>query len=176
MIHLVQLSSPIGPLMAGAVDEGICLLEFGEGRRFEAESAALARLLKTEIIEGDHPHLSNLKTQLEEYFSGQRKSFDLPLVTPGTAFQQTVWQKLLQIPYGKTTSYLELSKSLGDPKSIRAVAHANGTNRIAIIIPCHRVIGSNGSLIGYGGGIWRKRWLLEFEQGHSGAARQGKLW
>lgn len=103
--------------------------------------------------------------QLEEYFSRNRNTFSIKLNPKGTEFQQKVWQELLQIPYGKTTSYLELSKKLGDVKAIRAVAAANGKNPLWIVVPCHRVIGSDGSLTGYAGGLWRKQWLLEHERG-----------
>jgi len=107
--------------------------------------------------------LQECVTQLKEYFNGQRASFNLTVNPKGTTFQKKVWKKLLQIPYGKTKSYLEQSKSFGDVKAVRAVAVANGKNPLWIIIPCHRVIGSDGSLIGYAGGIWRKKWLLAFE-------------
>lgn len=106
--------------------------------------------------------------QLDEYFKGTRQKFDLPLGQKGTVFQQNVWEKLLDIPYGKTTSYLKLSRDLGDEKAIRAVGTANGRNRLWVIVPCHRVIGSNGDLVGYAGGIWRKQWLLEHEKKNSG--------
>lgn len=101
--------------------------------------------------------------QIEKYFAGELKSFDLPLAPEGTDFQKKVWQELQNIPYGKTASYMEFSKTLGDPKAIRAVASANGKNPLWILIPCHRVIGSDGSLTGYAGGLWRKKWLLEHE-------------
>ncbi len=101
--------------------------------------------------------------QLDEYFAGNRFAFDFAIAQPGTAFQQTVWNELLNIAYGKTISYLELSKRLGNVKAIRAVGTANGNNNISIIVPCHRVIGSNGTLVGYGGDLWRKKWLLEHE-------------
>ena len=112
------------------------------------------------------PLIVNCLQQLEEYFTGSRKVFELPVTQPGTSFQQKVWNELLHIPYGKTTSYLLLSKSLGDVKATRAVGSANGKNKICIIVPCHRVIGSNGDLIGYGGELWRKKWLLEHEAKH----------
>lgn len=108
--------------------------------------------------------LVECKTQLEEYFTGKRKKFDLKLNPKGTDFQKRVWNELLKIPFGKTTSYLKLSKKLGDVKAIRAVGGANGKNKIAIVIPCHRVIGSNGKLVGYAGGLWRKQWLLDHEK------------
>ncbi len=102
-------------------------------------------------------------TQLNEYFSGKRKLFDLPIQQEGSAFQQKVWSELVKIPFGKTISYLQLAQRLGDAKSIRAAASANGRNKLNIVVPCHRVIGSDGSLIGYGGGLPRKKWLLEHE-------------
>jgi len=107
--------------------------------------------------------LQDCATQLSEYFEGTRSEFDLKLNPQGTDFQQKVWKELLNIPFGKTRTYLEQTKQLGDPKAIRAVASANGKNPIGIIIPCHRVIGSDGSLTGYASGIWRKKWLLEHE-------------
>ena len=110
-----------------------------------------------------HAALIDAKNQLEEYFEGNRNQFSLKLNPKGTDFQRKVWQELQQIPYGKTCSYLELSKKLGDVKAIRAVASANGKNPLWIVIPCHRVIGTDGSLTGYAGGLWRKKWLLEHE-------------
>ncbi|QLE01233.1 methylated-DNA--[protein]-cysteine S-methyltransferase [Galbibacter sp. BG1] len=101
--------------------------------------------------------------QLKEYFNGERTTFSFKMNPKGTTFQQSVWKELLKIPFGKTTSYLELSKRLGDVKAIRAVASANGKNPLWIVVPCHRVIGSDGSLTGYAGGLWRKKWLLEHE-------------
>lgn len=107
--------------------------------------------------------LINCTEQLIQYFNGERKNFDLPLNQLGTVFQQEVWIELRTIPYAKTISYLDLARRIGDSKATRAVANANGKNNIAIIVPCHRVIGSNKELIGYGGGLWRKKWLLEHE-------------
>lgn len=109
------------------------------------------------------PMMINCVEQLIQYFNGQRRQFELPLNQPGTGFQQEVWNELVQIPFGKTISYLELARRIGDTKATRAVANANGKNNIAIIVPCHRVIGSNRELIGYAGGLWRKKWLLEHE-------------
>ena len=110
--------------------------------------------------------LKKAVAQLEEYLSGKRQQFDFEINPEGTVFQKKVWNLLLDIPFGKTCSYLELSKSFGDPKAIRAVASANGKNPLWIVVPCHRVIGSDGSLTGYAGGLWRKKWLLEHEQPH----------
>lgn len=114
----------------------------------------------------EHPLLSFCVQQLDEYFSGSRKIFEIPLQQTGTDFQQKIWNLLLQIPFGKTMSYNDLSKQYGDVKAIRAVASANSKNNLAIIVPCHRVIGSNRSLTGYAGGLWRKKWLLEHEAKH----------
>ncbi len=108
-------------------------------------------------------HLEEAAQQIEEFFQGKRKQFDLKLTPKGTDFQKKVWNQLLQIPFGKTVSYQEITNQLGDPKAIRAVANANGKNPLWIVIPCHRVIGSDGSLIGYAGGLWRKKWLLAHE-------------
>lgn len=112
------------------------------------------------------PLLQQCREELVEYFQGRRRVFDVPVYQEGTAFQQQVWGELLNIPYGKTISYLTLSKRLGDPKAIRAAASTNGKNKIAIIVPCHRVIGSNNDLVGYAGGLWRKKLLLELEAKH----------
>lgn len=117
------------------------------------------------VAPGSNRWLEALRRQLAEYFAGQRRGFELPLHYPGTAFQERVWERLLQIPYGETWSYRELALQVGDAKASRAVGMANGTNRIAIVIPCHRVVNSNGTLGGYGGGPWRKRLLLDLERG-----------
>ena len=114
-------------------------------------------------ITDEHPLLEKCLLQLDEYFDGKRKEFELPLLQTGTDFQQKVWHELMNIPFGKTISYQEMSRRLGDPKVIRAAAAANGKNHVAIVVPCHRVIGSNRELVGYGGGLWRKKWLLEHE-------------
>ena len=120
-------------------------------------------VLKEDLAKKTPELLQNCVTQLEEYFNGERASFDLTVNPKGTHFQIKVWKSLLNIPYGKTISYLEQSKTLGDVKAIRAVAAANGKNPLWIIIPCHRIIGSDGSLTGYAGGLWRKKWLLNHE-------------
>jgi O-6-methylguanine DNA methyltransferase len=123
----------------------------------------LAKLLGTGFKHESHPWHTSVSTQLEAYFAHLRKDFDIPLIYPGTAFQRSVWEYLLGIPAGSTRSYLQQSIDLGDKKAIRAVAHANGSNRISILIPCHRVIGSDKSLTGYGGGLDRKKQLLQHE-------------
>ena len=125
--------------------------------------SVISVLSEGEVSKSIPKELKVAVAQLKEYFDGKRRDFDFKLNPKGTDFQQKVWQELLNIPYGKTMSYLELSKKLGDVKAIRAVASANGKNPLWIVIPCHRVIGTDGSLTGYAGGLWRKKWLLEHE-------------
>lgn len=163
VIYLQVLETPLGNMLACATDKGICLLEFIDRRAFVTELKDLKRLLRASIEAGTNQHLIALEKQLNEYFLKTRKVFDLPLITPGTEFQNIVWKKLMDIPYGETRSYKEQSIAVGNSGAIRAVGTANGANRIAIVIPCHRVIGEDGSLTGYGGGLKRKRWLLDFE-------------
>jgi AraC family transcriptional regulator of adaptative response/methylated-DNA-[protein]-cysteine methyltransferase len=167
ILSLTHFETTLGSMVAGAVDAGICLLEFSDRKMLPTELKDLTRRLKATPVEVDHPHFKVLNRQLNEYFEGILKEFTMPLVMPGTDFQQKVWRELLTIPYGTTRTYFQQAIALGDAAAIRAVAHANGMNRIAILIPCHRVIGSNGQLTGYGGGLWRKRWLLELERGAS---------
>lgn len=168
MITITKIETELGIMIAGAVNDGICLLEFSDRRLLPTEYKDLARYLKTTIEDGESKHFLPLRSQLKEYFEGSRKEFSLPLVTPGTDFQQVVWKELMNIPFGATRSYLEQSVALGKPDAIRAVANANGMNRISIIIPCHRVIGSDGHLTGYGGGLKRKKWLIDHEKKYSG--------
>ncbi|MGB5849234.1 MAG: methylated-DNA--[protein]-cysteine S-methyltransferase, partial [Ignavibacteriaceae bacterium] len=146
-----------------ATDEGICLLEFVDRRMLETQIKRLKKNLSSEFVPGNNKYFDELSHQLREYFDGERKVFDVPLYIPGTGFQLQVWKELQKIPYGKTRSYKEQAMAINNPKAIRAVARANGDNRIAIIIPCHRVIGNSGELVGYGGGIWRKQYLLKLE-------------
>jgi len=165
LIATTRILTPLGPMLAGATDDGICLLEFIDRRMLETQIKRLGRLLNAECVPGFCKHFDGLNNQLEEYFSGKRKEFDVPLLLPGTPFQQRVWAGLRMIPYGLTRSYKEQAETIGHANAVRAVAKANGDNRIAIIIPCHRVIGANGELVGYGGGLWRKRYLLNHESG-----------
>jgi AraC family transcriptional regulator of adaptative response/methylated-DNA-[protein]-cysteine methyltransferase len=164
VILINRFTSPLGPRFVCATDEGICLLEFTDRRMLETEFRDLQKRLNATILIEENDHSKHAKRQLQEYFAGRRKTFTVPLHAPGTDFQQQVWKRLQDIPYGSTVSYQEQARRLGNPKAVRAVARANGMNRIAIIIPCHRVIGKDGSLTGYGGGLERKKWLLEHEQ------------
>ena len=159
----------------GATDEGICLFDFQYRRSIDSIVGRIETLGGMKLTEGEHPYFALLEQQVAEYFLGTRKEFDLPLHLIGTAFQKSVWQGLLTIPYGETRSYKQQSIFLGNEKAIRAVAGANGENGIAIIIPCHRVIGTNGTLTGYGGGLPTKKWLLEHERKHSGKTGQAEL-
>ncbi len=163
IINVTRLETPLGTMFACAVEQGICLLEFTDRKMLETEFKELARRLNAYIIQGENKHFEILNQQLNEYFEGNRKSFTVPLFSPGTEFQKTVWEVLQNIPYGTTLTYKQQSIALKKPKAVRAVAHANGMNKISIIIPCHRVIGANGNMTGYGGGIWRKKWLLDLE-------------
>lgn len=162
-------------MRAGATDAGICLFDFQYRKSIDSIMNRIESLSGDKFRENDHPLFKTLRQQIDEYFTGTRKEFDLPLHLIGTAFQKSVWQGLLQIPYGETRSYKQQSFFLGNEKAIRAVAGANGENGIAIIIPCHRVIGENGSLVGYGGGLQRKKWLLEHEKKHSGKTLQATM-
>jgi AraC family transcriptional regulator, regulatory protein of adaptative response / methylated-DNA-[protein]-cysteine methyltransferase len=163
VLNLVRFTTPLGPMFAAANEVGLCLLEFTDRRALESEFTDLEKRLKAQFLPGTNAILEQTEVQLTEYFSGQRKHFSIPLLTPGTEFQQIVWQALQGIPYGETRSYKQQAEAMQKAKAIRAVATANGCNRIAIIIPCHRVIGSDGSLTGYAGGLHRKQWLLEHE-------------
>jgi methylated-DNA-[protein]-cysteine S-methyltransferase len=144
--------SPVGLLKISGSDEYISEVSFQEARETAGEPQAHLPSMLIECTE-----------QLIQYFNGERRIFEIPIHQPGTPFQQDVWNMLAQIPFGKTISYLDLARRSGDIKATRAVANANGKNNIAIIIPCHRVIGSNNTLVGYAGGLWRKKWLLELE-------------
>nr|WP_291932144.1 methylated-DNA--[protein]-cysteine S-methyltransferase [Chryseobacterium sp.] len=154
----------LGTMVACADEHGICLLEFSDRKALPTELKGISKHFNANIVQGENPHFITLEKELSAYFEGRRTVFTVPLSPVGTAFQKEVWKILQEIPYGRTRSYQEQADRLGNPKSVRAVAHANGLNKISIIIPCHRVIGSNGQLTGYGGGIWRKQKLLELEK------------
>ncbi|MGH8014982.1 MAG: bifunctional transcriptional activator/DNA repair enzyme AdaA [Candidatus Zixiibacteriota bacterium] len=165
VIDFIRIATPLGTMVAAATEAGICLLEFADRRMLETELKYLRKKLDASIIQGKNKQLDGLESQLTQYFEGKLKKFSLPLVTPGTDFQKTVWSELQKIPHGTTRSYKQVAELIKQPSAIRAVANANGMNRIAIMIPCHRVIGNDGHLTGYGGGLWRKKWLLDHEQG-----------
>jgi AraC family transcriptional regulator, regulatory protein of adaptative response / methylated-DNA-[protein]-cysteine methyltransferase len=163
-VYLSWLQSPLGPLVAGATPEGICLLEFTDRRMLETQLATVRRLFAAPLVPGTNEHLEQLHVELARYFAGDLQQFTVPLVYPGTPFQQRVWEQLLAIAYGETRSYEQLAALVGAPKAVRAVGHANGLNRLAILIPCHRVVNKGGRLGGYGGGLRRKEYLLALER------------
>jgi AraC family transcriptional regulator of adaptative response/methylated-DNA-[protein]-cysteine methyltransferase len=156
--------SPLGPIVLGATDDGVCLVEFSDRRILEAQFTTLRKRFDCAIVPGKHPLIDQTKTELEKYFAGKLTRFKVPIIYPGSPFQMMVWQGLLKIPYGETRSYEDLAITVGKPTAQRAVGHANGLNRISIIIPCHRVVNKSGQLGGYGGGLWRKQFLLDLER------------
>lgn len=166
-LTMCHLSTPIGPMFSCANDKGICLLDFSDRKNIDAQVKDLEKRLNAVVMPGDNVYLEQLQTELSEYFSGTRKKFSVSLHTLGTKFQLSAWDRLLDIPYAETWSYKQQAAAINNPKAIRAVATANAHNRISIIIPCHRVIATDGGLAGYGGGLDRKKWLLDFEQSNA---------
>ncbi len=163
---MTRLLTPLGPVAAAATDEGVCLLEFADRRMLETQIRRLKKQLDCAVLPGQNKHLEKLDTELTLYFQGALQDFSVPLVIAGSDFQHQTWEFLRQIPYGETRSYAQEARAIGRPGAQRAVGSANGANRIAILIPCHRVIRADGSISGYGGGVWRKRFLLEHEKKH----------
>ena len=170
-VTVTRLETPIGPMLAGASAAGVCLLEFVDRRMIETQVRRLARRLGGALVPGTSPHLDALAAELRRYFAGELRRFTVPLDLRGTPFQEKVWAALVTIPYGETRSYATQARLIGAPSATRAVARANGDNRIAIVVPCHRVVGADGTLTGYGGGLWRKRFLLDLEQGRAPTPR-----
>jgi AraC family transcriptional regulator, regulatory protein of adaptative response / methylated-DNA-[protein]-cysteine methyltransferase len=158
-----RITTPIGPMFVCATEKGICLLEFVDRKMLETEFKEIQQLLNATILIGENEHIQQTKKELQEYFDGKRSHFEVALDAPGTVFQQSAWNALLKVPFGETRSYQDQAIVLEKPNAVRAVASANGCNRISIIIPCHRIIGKDGQLRGYGGGLERKRWLLDHE-------------
>lgn len=155
--------SPCGTLMLGSYNDRLCLCDWQVERYRNHVDNRLCRILDAEWVEGTSPIIERAMMQLDEYFTGQRQEFDIPLLWVGTDFQKKVWDRLLTIPYGHTLSYGEMARQIGQPKAVRAVANANGANAISIFAPCHRVIGSDHTLTGYGGGLTTKEYLLRLE-------------
>ncbi|MCH7905229.1 MAG: methylated-DNA--[protein]-cysteine S-methyltransferase [Armatimonadetes bacterium] len=160
-------------MIAVASDDALCLLEFTDRRMLETQIDRLKRRFKRPITPGECVVLDQASSELAEYFRKERKVFDVEIEPRGSDFRLQVWQALVKIPYGETRSYGELAIDLGNPGSLRAVGRANGDNGIAIIVPCHRVVGADGTLTGYGGGLWRKRRLLDHESGEPTLFRRG---
>ncbi len=164
VLQFTRLTTPLGPMIAMAEERGLVMLEFMDRPALTAEIEELRNRYNYAVAPGSNKHLSALGLQLAKYFAGELQQFELPLQTPGTQFEQSVWKELLNIPYGETRTYGELAARLGNPAACRAVGLANGRNRMSIVIPCHRVIGADGSLTGYGGGKPRKAFLLRLER------------
>lgn len=163
-LHLATLDTPLGPMLLAATSAALCMAEFGAREELAGSLEKLRRALG--MVAPDAPGnaiTERAAEQLSGYFAGPRQTFSIPLLTAGTPFQEQVWAELRRIPYGVTRSYGEQARRIGRPRAVRAVARANGANRLAVIIPCHRVIGANGKLTGYASGLWRKEWLLARE-------------
>lgn len=164
IVFLSRVATPLGPMVLGTTRTAVCLLEFSDRRMLETQLRRLVRRLDCVYVPGPNDVGIRLAGELASHFEGASQRFRTPIVTPGSQFQKRVWNALRAIPYGETRSYAEQARVIGAPGAVRAVARANGDNRIAILIPCHRVVGADGALTGYGGGLWRKRWLLDHER------------
>ena len=162
-IKIQYYKSPIGEIILGSYDNKLCIADWKYRKMRESVDNRIQKGLKAEYVEESSEVITQTIQEMEEYFNLERKEFTVPLLLVGTDFQKSVWEGLIQIPYGTTASYLDLAKSIGNEKAVRAVASANGANAIAILIPCHRIIGSDGKLVGYAGGLSTKKKLLELE-------------
>ncbi len=164
-IHIQYYKTSIGELILGAYDHKLCLLDFRYRKMRTVVDGRIKQILNAVFVEKDDIFFVDVRKQIDEYLSGSREDFNLPILLLGSAFQKQVWNALMDVGFGKTASYLQLARSINNEKAVRAVAAANGANALALIIPCHRVIGSNGELVGYGGGLSVKRKLLNLEKG-----------
>jgi len=164
LVYFTYFKTPFGELVLGSFENELCLCDWRYRKQRHLIDSRILQGLQAQFIEFETQIIQVTIQQLDEYFAGNRQVFEIPLLFVGTNFQKSVWQSLMEIPYGQTSTYLSLSKELGNEKAIRAVANANGANAISIIVPCHRIIGSNGSLVGYAGGLNAKKKLLELER------------
>lgn len=162
-VRIRQIDTPLGPMTIGATEAALVLCDFSERPMMPAQLAAVRRRIGP-TVEGSSPLLDRVEAELREFFAGDRREFDVPLDMPGSEFQERVWAELRAIPYGETVSYRALAMRVDAPQAPRAVGRANGSNRLAVIVPCHRVIAAGGGLGGYGGGLPAKRWLLDLER------------
>ncbi len=163
-IRTCVYKTPLGELQLGSYGDYLCLCDWRYRKMMSVIEKRLSRYFKADLAQGDSSVLQETRRQLDEYFARSRKQFDIPILTPGTEFQNKVWTELMEVPYGTTSTYLKLAEKIGNRNSVRAVAAANGANAISIIIPCHRIIGSNGTLVGYAGGLATKKRLLKLER------------
>ncbi|MCU6161352.1 methylated-DNA--[protein]-cysteine S-methyltransferase [Enterobacter bugandensis] len=164
VIVIHRFTTTLGPMFVCATERGVCLLEFTGRRMLETEFRDIQRLFNARIVTGENSHTRQTVKEIGEYFAGTRRQFELSVDAPGSDFQQSVWHELRAVPYGQTSHYQAISLGMNKSNALRAVAAANGANRIAIVIPCHRIIGKDGKMTGYGGGISRKEWLIEHER------------
>lgn len=163
VVEVSRLPTPLGPMLAAATSEALVMLEFVDRRALPTQVRRIRERLGAVFAPGRNPLIARAAGELEEYFEGERREFGIPLLSPGTSFQQEIWSALREIPYGETRSYADIGRAVGRPSAVRAVGRANGLNALAILVPCHRVVGSDGRLVGYGGGLWRKQRLLDLE-------------
>lgn len=168
VVRVQRITTPLGPMLAGATDDALCLLKFVDRRALPTQIARIRKGLGAVFVPDRNPIVEQTAREVESYFAGTLEVFTVPTSAPGTEFQKTVWRALATIPYGETRSYAELAQTIGRPSAVRAVGSANGMNALAIIVPCHRVVGADGKLVGYGGGVWRKQRLLELEVSATG--------
>lgn len=173
-INIQYYKTRIGDIILGSFDGRLCLLDYRYRRMRATVDNRIKKGLAADFVEKNDDVLSKARVQLDEYLNGDRISFDIPVLMVGTDFQKRVWEALMKIPYGKTASYLYIAKFINKEKAVRAVAGANGANSISLIIPCHRIIGSKGELVGYGGGVPVKKRLLKLEQNNSGLSDNEK--
>jgi len=171
VVHVDRTPTPLGPMLLAATDEALCMAEFVDRRMLPTQVERLRKRLGAAFVPGRNPWIERAEAELADYFAGVRTSFETPLAPCGTAFQQDVWAALAEIPYGETRSYADIAERVGRPSAVRAVGTANGANALAILVPCHRVVGADGKLVGYGGGLWRKQRLLDLER-ETKAARE----
>lgn len=163
-VNIQYYKTKIGELILGAFEGNLCLLDFRYRKMRTTVDRRIKNGLDADFVEQDDEVLEETRQQLDEYLNGDRRKFDIPLLMVGTDFQKNVWDALIEVPYGTTSTYLQLAKDIDNEKAVRAVASANGANSIGLIIPCHRIIGSNGELVGYGGGVSVKKRLLKLEK------------
>ena len=166
-INIQYYKTKIGELILGSFDGKLCMLDYRYRKMRKAVDDRIKKGLNANFVEHDDEILVKAREQLDEYLNGDRKEFDIPLLMVGTDFQKSVWDALMKVPFGTTSTYLQIAKNINNEKAVRAVANANGANSISIIVPCHRIIGSNGELVGYGGGLAVKKRLLKLEQKNS---------
>ena len=165
-INIQYHKTKIGDLILGSFNNKLCLLNFRYRKMRKTVDGRIKKGLNAEFVEKDNSILAQARRELDEYLNGERKEFDIPLLIVGSDFQKSIWNALIKVPYGTTSTYLALAKEINNEKAVRAIANANGANAIGIIIPCHRIIGNDGKLVGYGGGLPVKKRLLELEKSH----------